>query len=599
MRRLFHSILIVLLAVAPMLGAIITVTNTSDAGSGSLRWAITSANLIAGKDTIQFNIPAAGVQTIAVASQLPRLTDFSGVFMDGLSQPGAVSGAQPPATAVLMIVLEGRQAGQSHGIWILSANNTIRGLVIKNFQREGIRIEGTANGSDYNTLLCNFVGTDETGTKPQGNGSDKKELWAGIDILVTPSQEPKFARKNVVEANLVSDNYAEGIAIMNCPPGDVSENLVLQNYVGTDISGTMDLGNEHTGVFIGEGAHDNLVDNNLISGNNTEGIAIVGYPDAYINTFNNTLTNNRIGIDAFGSPLPNNREGVNIGEYFGTKYQGGFAPHNTIGPGNIIAYNGSAGIAIWEHYRTKGNADGNLITMNMIYANNGLGIDLGNDGVTLNDFSDLDTGANQQLNHPVITSALFKSGQALISGTILIDRAPQNARVELFIAKPDPSGYGEGAQFLAAVTPDAAGNWAVMLTGVTLQDSLTATTSDDVANTSEFCPCTGLTLYTQVETRIAAATRHLELAQNYPNPFNAETTIPFWLEKRERVRLELFNLLGQSIRVLLNDEREAGHHELIWDGRNAGGITVSSGVYFARLETPESSALRRLPVASK
>nr|MEE4269585.1 FlgD immunoglobulin-like domain containing protein [Candidatus Krumholzibacteria bacterium] len=78
----------------------------------------------------------------------------------------------------------------------------------------------------------------------------------------------------------------------------------------------------------------------------------------------------------------------------------------------------------------------------------------------------------------------------------------------------------------------------------------------------------------------------IHLARNYPNPFNPITTIRFRLEKAEPTRLEIFDLAGRRVRVLLDEKRSAGDHEIQWDGRNTQGRTVSSGVYFYRLETP-------------
>jgi hypothetical protein len=79
------------------------------------------------------------------------------------------------------------------------------------------------------------------------------------------------------------------------------------------------------------------------------------------------------------------------------------------------------------------------------------------------------------------------------------------------------------------------------------------------------------------------------LADNYPNPFNPSTTISFGLPRDTSVRLEVFNLLGQKIRVLLSGPQQAGYKQVIWDGKNATGQPVSSGVYFYRLTTGDGS----------
>lgn len=78
---------------------------------------------------------------------------------------------------------------------------------------------------------------------------------------------------------------------------------------------------------------------------------------------------------------------------------------------------------------------------------------------------------------------------------------------------------------------------------------------------------------------------NFELAQNFPNPFNPTTTIRFGLPRAANVSLLVYNLLGEKIATLVNDERiDAGYHALIWNGRNAGGVNVPSGVYFYRLQ---------------
>nr|MBN2278146.1 T9SS type A sorting domain-containing protein [candidate division Zixibacteria bacterium] len=80
-----------------------------------------------------------------------------------------------------------------------------------------------------------------------------------------------------------------------------------------------------------------------------------------------------------------------------------------------------------------------------------------------------------------------------------------------------------------------------------------------------------------------------ELNQNYPNPFNPTTSISFSLPEKATVRLEIFNLLGQSVSILADEEFPAGHHELVW---NAGD--VPSGVYFYRISTGKQNLTRKM-----
>ena len=126
---------LVILIPGTLIAATYTVINTNDTGTGSLRWAITQANNNNNTfDVINFNIPGGGVQTIRPLSQLPQLFDTAGVFIDGLTQPGASPGTSPPSSCTLMVRVSGAFAGASHGFWILSPNNVIQGLVIDSFE---------------------------------------------------------------------------------------------------------------------------------------------------------------------------------------------------------------------------------------------------------------------------------------------------------------------------------------------------------------------------------------------------------------------------------------------------------------------------------
>ena len=87
-----------------------------------------------------------------------------------------------------------------------------------------------------------------------------------------------------------------------------------------------------------------------------------------------------------------------------------------------------------------------------------------------------------------------------------------------------------------------------------------------------------------------------ELAQNYPNPFQVRTTIPYQVSARQRVEIEIFNLLGQRIVTLVQEERNAGQYETHWDGRDAARRLVASGVYLYRMRSDAFEATRRLVV---
>ncbi len=85
-----------------------------------------------------------------------------------------------------------------------------------------------------------------------------------------------------------------------------------------------------------------------------------------------------------------------------------------------------------------------------------------------------------------------------------------------------------------------------------------------------------------------------ELAQNYPNPFNAVTTIEIGLPYSGHVRLEIYNLLGQRVRVLADRHLERGRHAVTWSGQDDDGAPVSSGVYFCRLTAGDAAEIRKM-----
>jgi hypothetical protein len=84
------------------------------------------------------------------------------------------------------------------------------------------------------------------------------------------------------------------------------------------------------------------------------------------------------------------------------------------------------------------------------------------------------------------------------------------------------------------------------------------------------------------------------LAQNYPNPFNPETQIAFNIAEAGRARLEIFNILGQSVDVLLDEYVPVGQVIRQWDGRDRNGAEVPSGIYFYRLRHNGASVTRQM-----
>ena len=84
------------------------------------------------------------------------------------------------------------------------------------------------------------------------------------------------------------------------------------------------------------------------------------------------------------------------------------------------------------------------------------------------------------------------------------------------------------------------------------------------------------------------------LGQNYPNPFNPSTLIPFEISEGGHVRLEVFNILGQRVVTLVDEQRPAGLHKAQWDATDAAGRPVGTGVYIYRISTRTWQEARRL-----
>ena len=259
---------------------------------------------------------------------------------------------------------------------------------------------------------------------------------------------------------------------------------VLGNYIGTDVTGTIDLGNTAGGVLLTEGSPNSVVGGtvagarNVISGNDGDGVLISGTTGAKVR-------GNFIGTDKTGTAdLGNSLNGIRIDSSAHNSVIGG----TVAGSRNIISGNDQNGIAILDAGTT-----GNKVLGNRIFANGGLGIDVNADGVTANDLDDADTGANDLLNFPVLTTVrLTATGDLRIIGSINTE-SNKTLRIEFFAnTAPDGSGFGEGQRYLGFVLVQTLGghtaNFSTLLDVAGLQPGqfVTATATDQVGNTSEF-----------------------------------------------------------------------------------------------------------------
>jgi hypothetical protein len=85
-----------------------------------------------------------------------------------------------------------------------------------------------------------------------------------------------------------------------------------------------------------------------------------------------------------------------------------------------------------------------------------------------------------------------------------------------------------------------------------------------------------------------------ELAQNRPNPFNPTTTIDFYIESQSDVRLEVFNVLGQLVKTLVDRSMAPGQYSVVWDGTDTNGARMASGVYLYRLKSGDASLTKKM-----
>ena len=108
------------------------------------------------------------------------------------------------------------------------------------------------------------------------------------------------------------------------------------------------------------------------------------------------------------------------------------------------------------------------------------------------------------------------------------------------------------------------------------------------------------TFYVETGTDVENSTQegneisNYSLLQNYPNPFNPNTCIEFDLARTCQVRLEIYNILGNKVKTLVNDKLGAGHKSITRDGKDDQGKEVASGIYFYRLKAGEFTLTKRM-----
>jgi hypothetical protein len=103
-----------------------------------------------------------------------------------------------------------------------------------------------------------------------------------------------------------------------------------------------------------------------------------------------------------------------------------------------------------------------------------------------------------------------------------------------------------------------------------------------------------LPVVTAVDEGPAAQPTQLTLHGNFPNPFNPKTRIAFDLPAASAVSLAVYDVNGRLLCQLVDGRLEAGRHEVVWDGKSAGGHDLASGLYFYRLEAGAETLTRKM-----
>ena len=278
-----------------------------------------------------------------------------------------------------------------------------------------------------------------------GNGGNGVYIVDGRDNLIGGAKP--------TEGNTISANQGDGIRIEGI---DSVNNKVSGNRIGTDLTGTLDRGNQQNGISIQDvtptsppaggfatiigtdldGSDDDL-EGNLLSGNNGSGISIEN--SAFV-----SIAGNQIGTGTGGIiPIPNVGDGVSIDSSSVVSVGGldAFMP-------NLIANNFGSGV------RATGSNSDVQIRGNTISNNGGLGIDLALPGVTVND-----PGETDGLQNFPQLDAVLAGSTTIVSGNIT---STPNTTLEIdFYASdaPDASNFGEGQRYLGTIslTTDGSG----------------------------------------------------------------------------------------------------------------------------------------------
>jgi hypothetical protein len=468
------------------------VTTTADSGPGSLRQCINYANSNPGT-TISFNIATAPNQTsapdswwrISLVSTLPAII-ANGTIIDGTTQTtnqGNTNALGPE------IEIRGITTAFTNGLELTSANNTVKGLTINGFSgvlSAGIKIAGAA--ATGNTVTGNYLGTDYSGTAALAN-------YNGVAIG-TGAQSNTIGGTSIAERNIISGNATYGAEIKD---SGTDLNVVKGNYIGTDPNGTAAVANG-TGTIIWAGAANNTIggnaadEGNVISGNAGQGMII-----ANAGSDDNVVQGNLIGTDKSGTgDLGNGGAGINInqGAINNTIGGSGTLEGNTIafngGDGINMNSAGTDGNQVSGNSMFSNGGLGIDLDPGGLTANNGT-----KNVATPNDEMDYPVFDSAVLSGTTLTVSGYVGsapGQSTFAGARVevfeADNTPANQDGEIIVGDGLSVPHGEGTTYLGFLTTDASGNFSgpidVTGKGLLVGENITGTAADGSNNTSEF-----------------------------------------------------------------------------------------------------------------
>lgn len=374
---------------------VLTVSNTNDAGPGSLRQALLDANAAPNLNRIRFAIGSScGPRVINLASLLPDI--IHPVSIEGFSQPGAApNSAVLGNNATLCIAINGQN--QITGAYGLNVNTTAS-------PDATVSIEGIAFGG-HSIAAVQFAGGRNhrlVGSQIGGPIGAVNLLPSNFGVRVAGSTEGvRIGGANPADRNVVVSTLSTGILVSGSGSTQPRSALIENNYVGT-LSGGDSRGGNAGGIVLR--GPDHAVRANVVVNQAGSGMDVDGSLASDLR-----IENNRIGVPAvcFGT-CPNRGNGGH-----GILVRNG-ADGNRI-EANLIAYSGLDAITI-------ANARENTLRRNSSFDNGGIAIDLGDDGrnyTNANNSQPAPAGAgNDAQNYPSLSDARGSIGAGLVSGSL-------------------------------------------------------------------------------------------------------------------------------------------------------------------------------------